>query len=538
MTNTFRNGGAAVVETLRAHSVDTVFGIPGTHNLELYRHLTRLGIDHVTPRHEQGAGYAADGYARVSGKPGVVITTSGPGLTNVITAAATAYADSVPLLVVSPGTPRGLRGHDIGYLHETKDSTGALDRLLRWSRRVSSPTEAADAIAEAFTSFTGARPRPVHVEIPVDVLDEPWAGASPLPHERPGPQADPAALEAAASALAAARSPLIIAGGGSVQASEALKLLAEHCGAPVVTTCNGKGVLPESHPLSVGAAIRLRAAQQAVTAADVVLAVGTELGDSDLWGGTLSARFVIRIDIDAGQLGKNLAADVTLHGDAHRVLAALAERVGPWSDLRHESEAGGLTASAKARARGLRDVCAAEARTDALTVRPLVDAVREALPPDTIMAGDSSQVTYYGAMHFLPVERPNSLLYMPGYATLGYGLPAAIGAKVAAPDRPVIAMMGDGAFLFSVQELATAVQLRLPIPIVVADNGGYAEIRDAMDSRGIPRVGVDLETPDLPALGRAFGAYGIQAETPADVTTAVAKAFTADRPTLVAIRTE
>jgi len=220
------------------------------------------------------------------------------------------------------------------------------------------------------------------------------------------------------------------------------------------------------------------------------------------------------------------------------VLAALAERVEPWSDLRQESEAGGLTAAAKARARGLRDVCAAEARTEALNVRALVDAVREALPPDTIMAGDSSQVTYYGAMHFLPVERPNSLLYMPGYATLGYGLPAAIGAKVAAPDRPVLAMLGDGAFLFSVQELATAVQLRLPIPIVIADNNGYAEIRDAMDSRGIPRVGVDLETPDLPALARAFGAHGIQAETPADVTTEVAKAFTADRPTLIAIRTD
>jgi len=538
MTNTFRNGGAAVVETLRTHGVDTVFGIPGTHNLELYRHLTRLGIDHVTPRHEQGAGYAADGYARVSGRPGVVITTSGPGLTNVITAAATAYADSVPMLVVSPGTPRGLRGHDIGYLHETKDSTGALDRLLRWSRRVSSPTEAADAVAEAFTSFTGARPRPVHVEIPVDVLDEPWAGASPLPHVRPGPQADPSALEAAATALASARSPLIIAGGGAVNAAEPLKELAEHCGAPVVTTCNGKGVLPESHPLSIGASIRLRAAQQAVTAADVVLAVGTELGDSDLWGGTLSARYVIRVDIDAGQLGKNLAADVTLHGDANRVLTALAERLGPWSDLRHESEPGGLTPAAKARARALRDVCAAEARPEALTVRPLVEAVSAALLPDAIVAGDSSQVTYYGAMHFLPVERPNSLLYMPGYATLGYGLPAAIGAKVAAPDRPVIAMVGDGAFLFSVQELATAVALRLPMPIVVADNSGYAEIRDAMDSRGIPRVGVDLDTPDLPALARAFGAYGVQAETPADAGTEVAKAFTADRPTLIAIRTD
>jgi acetolactate synthase-1/2/3 large subunit len=530
MSNTFRNGGAAVIETLRSLGVDTVFGIPGTHNLELYRHLTRLGIEHITPRHEQGAGYAADAYARVSGRPGVVITTAGPGLTNVITAAATAYADSVPMLVISPGVPRGLRGHDVGYLHETKDSTGALDRLLRWSRRVSSPSEAADAVAEAFASFTGARPRPVHVEIPVDVLDEPWAGAPPLFHERPGPAPDPAALDAAATALAAARRPLIIAGGGSAGATAELRELAEMCGAPVVTTCNGKGVLPESHPLALGASIRLRAAQQAVTLADVVLAVGTELGDSDLWGGTLTARYVIRVDIDAGQLNKNLPADVALHGDAARVLGALTERLA--------SEPSGLTPDAETRARGLRESCVSEARPDGMAVRPLVEAVQAALPPDAIMAGDSSQVTYYGAMHFLQAERPHTLLYMPGYATLGYGLPAAIGAKIAAPDRAVVALLGDGALLFSVQELATAVQLNLPIPIVVADNGGYAEIRDAMDSRGIPRVGVDLNTPDLPALARAFGAYGIQAETTADVTAEVAKAFTADRPTLIAIQTD
>jgi len=538
MTNTFRNGGAAVIETLRSLGVDTVFGIPGTHNLELYRHLTRLGIEHITPRHEQGAGYAADAYARVSGRPGVVITTAGPGLTNVITAAATAYADSIPMLVISPGVPRGLRGHDVGYLHETKDSTGAMDRLLRWSRRVSSPSEAADAVAEAFASFSGARPRPVHVEVPVDVLDEPWAGAPPLYHERPGPQPDPTALDAAATALAGATRPLIIVGGGSVDAVSELRELAELCGAPVLTTCNGKGVLPESHPLSLGASIRLRAAQQAVTLADVVLAVGTELGDSDLWGGTLTAQYVIRVDIDAGQLNKNLAADVTLHGDAARVLTAIGERLGPASELTLESAPAGMTPATIARARSLRESCVAEARPDGLAVRPLVEAVQAALPPDTIMAGDSSQVTYYGAVHFMKAERPHSLLYMAGYATLGYGLPAAIGAKIAAPDRPVVALLGDGALLFSVQELATAVALGLPIPIVVADNGGYAEIRDAMDSRGIPRVGVDLNTPDLPMLARAFGAYGIKAETLADVTTEVAKAFTADRPTLIAIQTD
>ena len=167
-----RNGGAAVVETLAAHGVDTLFGIPGTHNLELYRHFEANGVRAITPRHEQGAGYAAEAYARVSGRPGVVVTTSGPGLTNAMTAAATAYAESQPVLLVSSGMPTGAEGLDLGQLHEAKNVSGAMDQLVAWSRRVGSADEAASAVTEAFSGFTGRRPRPVHIEIPVDVLEQ------------------------------------------------------------------------------------------------------------------------------------------------------------------------------------------------------------------------------------------------------------------------------------------------------------------------------------------------------------------------------
>ena len=172
----YRNGGAAVVETLAAHGVDAIFGIPGTHNLELYRHFGKAGIRAITPRHEQGAGYAAEAYARVSGRPGVVVTTSGPGLTNAMTAAATAYAESQPMLLLSPGMPTGTEGRDLGQLHEAKNTSAAMDALVRWSRRVRSADEAAEAVTEAFASFSGRRPRPVHVEIPIDVLEQTWSG--------------------------------------------------------------------------------------------------------------------------------------------------------------------------------------------------------------------------------------------------------------------------------------------------------------------------------------------------------------------------
>ena len=281
-----RNGGAAVVETLATHGVDTIFGIPGTHNLEIYRHLPRTGIRAITPRHEQGAGYAAEAFARVTGRPGVVVTTSGPGLTNVMTAASTAYAESQPMLVLSSGLPTGAEGRDLGQLHEAKNPLGAMDQLVRWSRRVQSADEAAAAVTEAFGSFTGGCPRPVHIEVPFDVLEQSWSGMPELCTKADAPQADPDAVRRAAEVLAAAAQPMIIAGGGAVDAQAEVTALAEALGAPVATTVNGTAVVDDAHPLAVGASIRLRVLQKAAADSDALLVVGTELGDSDLWSRT------------------------------------------------------------------------------------------------------------------------------------------------------------------------------------------------------------------------------------------------------------
>ncbi len=519
-----RNGGAAVVETLAAHGVDTIFGIPGTHNLEIYRHLPRTGIRAVTPRHEQGAGYAAEAFARVSGRPGVVVTTSGPGLTNVMTAASTAYAESQPMLLLSSGLPTGSEGRDLGQLHEAKNPVGAMDQLVRWSRRVRSTDEAAAAVTEAFGSFTGGRPRPVHIEIPFDVLEQGWSGEARTCAKVQPPQADPAAVRRAAEVLAAGAQPMIIAGGGAVDAQAELTALAEALGAPVATTVNGKGAVDESHPLSVGASIRLRALQKAAADSDALLVVGTELGDSDLWEGLIRGQTVIRCDIDATQLNKNCPADHALLGDAATTLAALltvlpADRAS--------------VARGSDRAATLRMACREEAMADAGPYAEINAAVRAALPAAAVLTGDSSQVTYFGSVHFFDLPAPRRFCYSPGFATLGYGLPAGLGAAIGRPGAPVAVLLGDGALMFSVQELVTLVEQRLSVPVIVVDNGGYQEIRDQEAAREIPPIGVELRTPDLAALAVAMGACGVRTASAADLTELVSGALDADGPTLI-----
>ncbi|OBB62307.1 acetolactate synthase [Mycobacterium sp. 852013-51886_SCH5428379] len=518
---THRNGGAAVVDSLIAHGVDTVFGIPGTHNLELYRHLQSTGVQVVTPRHEQGAGYAAEAYARVSGRPGVVVTTSGPGLTNAMTAAATAYAESQPVLVISPGMPTGTEGRDLGQLHEAKNTSGAMNELVAWSRRVHSADEAADAVTDAFAGFSGCRPRPVHIEVPIDVLTQQWSGQARTAAATPAPAPERGAVGRAAHALALADKPLIIAGGGAVDAAAELTALAEALGAPVATTVNGKGVVPERHRLSVGASVRLRALQAAAAESDALLVVGSELGDSDLWEGQIRGRTVIRCDVDAGQLHKNCPADHTLLGDAATTVEALLETLD-------SDRTGG-----EDRAAALRSACREEADRDAGPYAEINEAVRAALPADGVLTGDSSQVTYFGSVHFFDMASPRRFCYSPGFATLGYGLPAAIGASVARPGAKVAVLIGDGAAMFSIQELMTLTEARLSVPVVIVDNGGYREIEDQERARGIAPVGVRLQTPDFAALAVAMGARGVRTTSTADLTELVGAAFGADRPTVI-----
>lgn len=521
-------GGAAVIDSLVAQGVRDVFGIPGTHNLELYRYLPASGIRHVVTRHEQGAGYAADGYARAGGRPGVFITTSGPGITNAITALATSYADSVPTFAISPGMPRGRVGADVGWLHEAKNQQAALDAVCGRSVRVEGADEIPEVIADVFEQFATRRARPVHLEVPVDVLEGEWRRRPVHPRPVAGPvRPGDGTVEAVATALAEAARPLVVAGGGARRAGAEILALAE-LGIPVLTTVNGKGILDEEHAGALGASLRLPAAHRLANDADVLLIVGSEVGDGDLWGGTLvpgraGERTVVRLDVDPAQMHKNVQADIPVVGDAALVLREV------WDALRRK----GAQPRQPSWSEPGREAISAEAARDAGPWGAIQRSLAQALPADVIVAGDSSQVTYYGTVHHWPFTPANRLLYPTGYATLGYGLPAAIGAKVAAPSRPVVGLFGDGAAMFSIQELITATEQRLALPIVIVDNGGYAEIRDQMLQRGIVPQAVDLHRPDIPAMARAIGAHGVTASSAEDLGPLAAKALSADRPTVI-----
>lgn len=526
-----RNAGYAILKTLRGYGIDTVFGIPGTHNLEFYRHLEGLGITPITTRHEQGAAYGADGWSLTRGLPGVVITTSGPGLLNSLSGAATAYAESRPMILLSPGRPRGHEFRDIGALHETKNPTGAVGAIVGVSRRVNSALEAVEMIHNAFVSFAHSRPRPVHIEVPMDVLaeeggfEEADLAPRPLGSPQPAPAHD---VARAAKLLAASEHPVIVAGGGSLAAGPALLELAELLEAPVVTSVNGKGAIPEKHRLSLGADLRLSAMHEFCRSADALLIVGSKIGEAELWEGDIRpAGPVIRQDIERSQMLTNITPDLELPGNSAAVVPQLVEAL--------RAELAGRPARPERDLREVFDALDEEGRAIAPELAQLNELIMEVLPEDTIIAGDSSQVTYMGTTTFYRAQRPNSLLFMATYSTLGYGLPAAVGAKVAAPERPVVCLLGDGALMFAIQELMTAVEQELDLPIICVENGGYGEIRANERAAGIAPVAVDLRQPDWVKLAEGFGAVGVEA-TMDTLAGAVRTALRTRGPSLIHLR--
>ena len=511
-----RTTGWVLLETLRGYGIDTVFGIPGTHNLELYRPLTALGIRAVTTRHEQGAGYGSDGWSLQKGLPGVVITTSGPGLLNALSSAATAFAESRPMILIAPGVARGAEFADVGTLHETKDQLAAAQAVVEWGRRVESAEEAVQAVHDAFELFRTGRPRPVYIEVPLDVLEAETSIDAALLEAKPAPE--PAAVDADAVAKAAqvlrdAKNPVIFAGGGSRGAADEVKQLAEKLGAPVVTSSNGKGVLDENHPLSLGANLRLAAARNVAKTAEVLLIIGSKLGEADLWVDALEAEgTVIRIDVLETQIDKNQNADIGIVGDAKVALSAVLEAIGDVEPKNAVDVAAVLAA-----------VEAESFELDAHNSK-IGKTIAEALPENVILSTDSSKIAYWGLLNMLKVRVPNSVQYMATYATLGYGLPAAIGANIADPSRPSIVVIGDGALMFSVQEFITAVEQKLDVVVIVVDNGGYNEIKGNEAAVGIAPIGVDLTQPDWAALVTAFGGKGVSISDLGDIAAEVERA--------------
>lgn len=523
--------GEALVQLLEGAGVRTVFGIPGVHTLELYRGLSRSPIRHVTPRHEQGAAFMADAWARVTGQPGVCLLISGPGLTNAITPIAQAHHDSIPMLVVSGVVPADRRG--LGEIHDLPDQQALLSAVTAFSHTVEDPEELPEVLGRAFDVFETGRPRPVHLQLPVDVLRQAADGVGRRPLVRAGrlPRAAAAAVAEAAAHLAGAASPLVLLGGGARDAGPAALEVARHLAAPVGLTINARGAVDHDDPLCLGSALSFPPVDALLRRSDATLLVGAELSELELWGleTPLELRGVVRVDVDAAQLEKRYPPAHALHGDADQTLAALATALA--------------ADHARAPQQRLADVVAevADLRADVrwppsvAAFAEVVAALDAALPADRIVAADSTKPAY-AANHSLPMHRPRSWLMPIGYGCLGTALPMAIGAKLAAPQRPVLALAGDGGVMFTLAELATARDLGLALPVVVYDNAGYGEIRDAMDESGIPHVGTDVATHDLPAIARGFGCLGERVTAVGDLADAVRRALSAPVPTVIELR--
>ena len=521
--------GEVLVEILENYGIDTVFGIPGVHTVELYRGLPNTRIRHITPRHEQGAGFMADGYARASGKPAACFIISGPGMTNILTAMGQAYADSVPMLVISSVNNTHELGLGEGRLHELPDQKGMVRGVSVFSHSVLRAAELPTVLARAFAVFDSARPGPVHIELPLDVITAPGdhlSRTASRPRALPGP--DPEAITRAASLLRQAKAPIVVLGGGTAHAAEAAVALVERLGAPTVMTINAKGVLPPFHPLSLGSTLPQPPVLKALQSADVVLAIGTELSETDtlLFESRLDIQGrMIRIDIEAQQLVRNVLPEVAICSDAGLAMRAL-----------HKALAGFAPDQTATRARvaALRLELASILRADYQVHHRFLDTVAAALP-GVIIVGDSTQPVYGGNLSYEPAGPQSWFNSSTGYGTLGYGLPAALGAKLGQPDRPVVALIGDGGLQFTIAELATAVELRLPVPILVWNNQGYGEIKKYMADRGIPQIGVDIYTPDFQTIARGFGCHAVKVESFEHLKTALLAAMRAERPTVIEV---
>jgi thiamine pyrophosphate-dependent acetolactate synthase large subunit-like protein len=508
-------GADLLVAALQACGVEVVFGLPGVHNLDAWNALDRSAIRLVVVRHEQTAVYAADGYARATGRLGVALVTTGPGAANTLGACGEAWASRSPVLVIATDIPLALRrpGVSGGALHECADQAGMFAPVTKARRRVEAPAEIPQAVHDLWQETLV--PRPVYLEVPADVLAAEGEGVvGPLPLAL-GVE-DEAALERAARLLAAARRPLVWAGGGAVASGAAAEVaaLAEALGAPVFTTYSARGLLGD-HPLSVGLPPHVPEAGALWDDADVVIAIGSDLDgmNTQNWRMPAPPRLA-SINADAADAAKNYVPDVIVEGDAGIACAEITARLAggggerpggrgegpaggrgerpgtgrlPWADLDH------VRAAAWARLRAEHPAEVA-----------FLDAFAAAVPDDAVVLADMCIPGYWIAGFHRP-PGPRRLQYPMGWGTLGYAFPAAVGAAVAATG-PVVSISGDGGFLFACGELATVAQERLPVTAVIVDDGGYGMLRFDQARRGAATsYGIRLHTPDFVALARAFG---------------------------------
>jgi 5-guanidino-2-oxopentanoate decarboxylase len=429
------------------------------------------------------------------------------------------------MLVFSSALDLKDQGQGHGRLHEIQDQRAAAATVAGFAAIATAPHDVPELVARAFASFTATRPRPAYVELPIDVIASPVDGAWTARKAPPLPHPDPAAIAEAARRLRSARRPVIVAGGGAIGARGALGNLAARLNAVVLPTIAGKGIVPQSHALCAAATLANGATKKFLCAADVVLAVGTELSETDFWLAE-AIRFggeVIRIDIDADRLADRHGGDVTILADAGAAVRALLDALGTGKG------AGVFSAADVAKLDA--DAAGSDSREEA-GLRKVLGALRTALPADTIMVTDMTKIAYAGNEMF-PVEAPRQWLHPIGYGTLGYALPAAIGACFGAPAKPVVALAGDYGFQYTLNELAVAAEHRLDLVVVLWNNQGLQAIIDDMDRKKIGHIATNPVNPDFEKLAGAYGFRYAAADTLDGIGTAVKAALEAGGPQFI-----
>ncbi|MFC8535332.1 thiamine pyrophosphate-binding protein [Streptomyces sp. NPDC057249] len=499
-----RTGGDLVVETLRGLGATTVFGLPGQHALALFDALRRSSLEYVGLRVENNAGFAADAYGRITGEVAPLFLSTGPGALTSLAALQEAAAASAPVLAVSSQIPvRGLGGGRHGHLHELRDQQASFRDVVKSVHTVRAASQIPSAIAAAWESALTAPHGPVWVEIPQDVLDAETAlpvvlAPDATPREL---HARPELIAVAAHLLSHAERPAIVAGGGVVRsdASGKLRALAEKLDAPVVTTYGGKGAFPWVHPLSLRSWVEDRHVTDFLEDADVLLVVGSGLGELSSNYYTFAPRGrVIQIEADAGKLEANLPA-LGIHADARDALADLIDAVAPREDPAAADRAAGVLAR-------VRDRIAGQGRD---LEQDLLAAIRTALPDASPSFWDMTILGYWAWAAF-DARRPNTMHSAQGAGGLGYAFPAALGAAVADPTRPVLAVSGDGGAMYSVAELATARQYDLPVTWLIVDDGGYGILREYLTGAFGETTATELARPDFTALAASFGVPAVR----------------------------
>ena len=518
-------GGDAIVDSLLRHGIDTLFGLPGVQMYGLFDALARNAnrIRVINARHEQTTAYMALGYACATGKPAVYSVVPGPGVLNTTAALATAWGVNAPVLCLTGQVPSNMIGKLRGALHELPDQLATLRTLLKHADRIEHPTEAPLKVARAFQEMMSGRRSPVALEIPLDQLPA-QAEITPVaplaPHANPVP--DPEKIARLATMLDAAKAPLIWVGGGALDAAPEIRALAEKTGAPVVSFRGGKGVIDDRHPLAMSIASAYKLWPQT----DLIVAFGTRLDvPTARWGAAPAGLKIARIDIDPAEM-RRLAVDLGIVADSADAARALATQVKAKDDP--------ARAAAIARAK-------ADTAAEIQGVQPqlsYIEAIREVLPEDGIFCDEMTQVGYV-SWFGLPIHTPRSFITSGFSGTLGAGFPTALGVKVAHPDRAVVAVTGDGGFLFGGADLATAVRFGINLVTVVFNNSAYGNVkRDQVRMFDGRHSGSELTNPDFQTYARAFGVPSWRCTDAIGLRAALREALAANSPCLIEVMTD